>query len=68
MSTHCLLHSRLTTNDTLPSALHEAIGKLPVRFDAIVADEGQDFTELWWVTLQALLKDPEQGIFTSFRQ
>jgi len=53
-------------NDTLPSALHEAIGKLPVRFDAIVADEGQDFTELWWVTLQALLKDPEQGIFYIF--
>ncbi|HKP54941.1 MAG TPA: NERD domain-containing protein [Chloroflexia bacterium] len=53
-------------NDTLPEKMHEANTKLRLRFDAIVADEGQDFAEMWWVTLLDLLKDREQGVFYIF--
>ena len=28
------------------------------KFDAIVVDEGQDFNELWWASLQGMFKDP----------
>jgi hypothetical protein len=40
--------------------LPEAVLALPVEtpqsgFDAIVADEGQDFRELWWLVLESLL-------------
>jgi len=53
-------------NDVLPQKLHDALAKLPVRFDAIIADEGQDFAEMWWITLLDLLKDRDQGIFYIF--
>ena len=53
-------------NDVLPQKLHDALAKLPVRFDAIIADEGQDFAEMWWVTLLDILKDREHGIFYIF--
>lgn len=53
-------------NETLPQQLHEAIARLPIRFDAIIADEGQDFAELWWLTLTDLLRDREHGVFYIF--
>lgn len=53
-------------SDILPQKLHDALAKLPVRFDAIIADEGQDFAEMWWVTLLDLLKDPKEGVFYIF--
>lgn len=53
-------------NDVLPQKLHDALTMLPIRFDAIIADEGQDFAEMWWVTLLDLLKDRDQGIFYIF--
>ena len=53
-------------NETLPQRLHEASAKLPIRFDAIIADEGQDFAEYWWLTLTDLLSDRERGIFYIF--
>lgn len=31
------------------------------RFDAIVVDEAQDFSPLWWDTVQSLLRDPANG-------
>jgi hypothetical protein len=52
--------------ETLPQRLHDASAQLPVRFDAIVADEGQDFAELWWLTLTDLLRDRDQSIFYIF--
>lgn len=53
-------------NTVLPNALLDAVDKVAVRYDAIVVDEGQDFRDEWWIPLQALLKDPEHGIFYIF--
>lgn len=53
-------------NEILPERFQEAISKSPVRFDAIIADEGQDFAELWWVTLLDLLNDRDRSIFYIF--
>jgi hypothetical protein len=53
---------------TLPTALSEALenGAIETRFDAIIVDEGQDFTDFRWLCLQQLLVDPEDGIFYVF--
>jgi len=53
-------------DEVLSQKLLEAIDKFPARFDAIIADEGQDFAEMWWITLLDLLKDREQGVFYIF--
>ena len=29
------------------------------KFDAIIVDEGQDFRELWWASIDSLFRDPE---------
>ena len=52
--------------DELPEQLLAAIEILPDRFDAIVVDEGQDFADTWWLTLEALLADPVDGILAIF--
>lgn len=54
--------------ETFPERLDQAIALLPLeeRFDAVIADEGQDFSELWWSTLDSILKEPETGIFYIF--
>jgi len=51
---------------SLPAALAQAAARLPDRFDAIIADEGQDFDAAWWAPLESLLSDPEQGVFYVF--
>lgn len=53
-------------DEVLPQQLLEAISKFPIGFDAIIADEGQDFAEMWWITLIDLLKDRERGVFYIF--
>jgi len=53
-------------NNVLPQKFLEAITKLPVQFDAIIADEGQDFAEMWWISLLDLLKDREHSLFYIF--
>jgi hypothetical protein len=53
-------------NQQLPQALMEAADALDVRYDAIIADEGQDFGENWWIPLQMLLRDPDEGILYIF--
>jgi hypothetical protein len=53
-------------SDVLPEKLNEAVGTLPIRFDAIIVDEGQDFAEMWWIPLLDLLKDKEHGVFYIF--
>jgi hypothetical protein len=50
----------------LPERLLEAVDILGPQFDAIIVDEGQDFHDNWWVPLQCLLHDPDQGIFYVF--
>jgi hypothetical protein len=50
----------------LPEALMEAADILDKRYDAIVVDEGQDFQDGWWLPLQMLLHDPDEGIFYIF--
>ena len=51
---------------TLPEMLLDAAETLDTRFDAIIVDEGQDFMDEWWVPLEALLTDPERGIWYVF--
>ncbi len=50
----------------LPEALMVATEKLGPRYDAIIADEGQDFADEWWVPLQMTLRDPDGGILYIF--
>jgi hypothetical protein len=50
----------------LPEALMSAADKLGPRYDAIIVDEGQDFADEWWVPLQMLLRDPDDGILYIF--
>ncbi len=52
--------------DDLPEQLLAALGTLHDRFDAIVVDEGQDFADTWWITLDSLLADPDDGILAIF--
>ncbi len=50
----------------LPERLMQAADMLGPQFDAIIVDEGQDFHDNWWLPLQCLLHDPDQGIFYVF--
>ena len=45
----------------LPTLLPQAADAIGRRFDAIVVDEGQDFDPSWWVSLQLVLADPDDG-------
>lgn len=51
---------------TLPEAVVDNIDKIAVRYDAIIVDEGQDFEDAWWIVLQMLLHDPDNGILYIF--
>lgn len=46
--------------------LLQASAQLSERYDAIIADEGQDFDESWWVALLALLRSPEESYLYIF--
>lgn len=50
----------------LPEAMMDAAEELNIRYDAIIVDEGQDFNEAWWLPLQTLLNDPDDGILYIF--
>lgn len=54
------------TYERLPEMLLAAIDRLGPRYDSVVADEGQDFEDTWWMTLEMLLTDPDSGIFYIF--
>jgi hypothetical protein len=41
-------------DEQLPAFLAEAVDALAPRFDALIADEAQDFDEAWWLPLQML--------------
>jgi hypothetical protein len=51
----------------LPAEFVDALPSITQRFDAVIADEGQDFTGAWWNTLRLLLRDPDQGVFYVFQ-
>jgi hypothetical protein len=50
----------------LPELMMEAVDRLGPQYDAVIVDEGQDFHDNWWVPLQCLLHDPDQGILYVF--
>jgi hypothetical protein len=50
----------------LPEQMMQAVDQLGSQFDAIIVDEGQDFSNNWWLPLQWLLHDPDQGILYVF--
>lgn len=52
--------------DDLPNQLGEAIDQLGAQYDAIVVDEGQDFQDNWWLPLQLMLQDPDEGVLYVF--
>lgn len=52
--------------DQVASLLEPAELRLGPRYDALVVDEGQDFDDEWWLPLQMLLRDPDQGILYVF--
>ncbi len=47
--------------DVAPEALMQACDQLGPedRFDAVVVDEGQDFQDLWWTSLDSVFRDPD---------
>jgi hypothetical protein len=54
-------------DDILPDHLSDATPFLETRFDAIVVDEGQDIRDNWWITLEALLADLDDGLLFIFQ-
>lgn len=54
-------------DNLMPGALVEAAAASDdYRFDAIIADEGQDFEPAWWAALELLLRNPREGVFYVF--
>lgn len=56
-------------SEIVPAALDDACGRLGPehKFDAIVVDEGQDFQDLWWESLQSVFRDPDnKGCYYAF--
>ncbi len=50
----------------LPDAMLQAVERLGPQYNAIIADEGQDFYAGWWIALEALLNDPTNDVFYIF--
>jgi hypothetical protein len=46
--------------DVAPELLMQACELLgsEVKFDAVIVDEGQDFHDLWWTSLESVFRDP----------
>ncbi|MEN8114793.1 MAG: NERD domain-containing protein [Actinomycetota bacterium] len=53
-------------NENVPDLLMTAIERTGIQFDAIVIDEGQDFLPRWFMALQMMLEDPDEGPFYVF--
>ncbi|GAA4284260.1 ATP-binding domain-containing protein [Brevibacterium daeguense] len=53
---------------TLPTRLKQLADERPriELFDAIVIDEGQDFSKLWWEAVQSCLRNQSEGILYVF--
>jgi len=57
---------RLFFKNEMPDSLLEALSLIDDRYDALIVDEGQDFEDNWWLPLQELLQDPDEGMFYIF--
>ncbi len=53
-------------DEAFADGLLEASANLDQRYDAIIADEGQDFNDTWWVALLSLLRSPDESLFYVF--
>ncbi|MGI6642419.1 MAG: NERD domain-containing protein [Bacillota bacterium] len=55
-------------DEVLPTAGFEYFAAAPTeeKFDAIIVDEGQDFSENWYICLNAMLRDEVEGEFYVF--
>ncbi|HEY1351675.1 MAG TPA: NERD domain-containing protein [Ktedonobacteraceae bacterium] len=51
---------------TFAESLLKASVSISERYDAIIADEGQDFAESWWIALLSLLHDQDESPFVLF--
>lgn len=51
---------------TAPDLLLNAIDIVPQRFDAVVVDEGQDFYPDWWIAMEMINSEGENGPFYVF--
>lgn len=63
---HAPANSEYHLQVELPELLWQAAETLRPQFDAVVVDEGQDFIETYWPSLQMLLRDPDHGILYVF--
>ncbi len=52
--------------ENVPQRFEAALRVKPMKFDAIVADEGQDFTEEWWLLLMGELLAEDDSVFYVF--
>jgi Nuclease-related domain/UvrD-like helicase C-terminal domain/AAA domain len=53
-------------DDVLPAATPDYAKRVGFDCSAMVVDEGQDFMPEWWLTLELLLKEPEEDPFYVF--
>ncbi|MEW6143313.1 MAG: NERD domain-containing protein [Chloroflexota bacterium] len=61
----------------IPEAFFDLVKEHPIRYDAVIVDEGQDFLTEYWVTISSLVKpdgyfyifyDPRQNLYGSEMQ
>jgi len=52
--------------ETAPELLIDAIDMLDQKFDAVIVDEGQDFHSNWWVPLERINREVENGAMYVF--
>ena len=50
----------------LPEILMDAVESIGKKYDAIIADEGQDFFPHWWIPIQELIKQSDKETFIYF--
>lgn len=68
-STENMAGNREFWNEQAPEFLIQACERLPDerKFDALVVDEGQDFRELWWASLEDIFRCPaDKGAYYVF--
>ena len=53
-------------NSKVPEYLFDHADQIKDRFDAVIVDEGQDFSPAMWTALQALMKNPDTDMFYVF--
>jgi hypothetical protein len=50
----------------MPYALARSNEMLDEKYDALVVDEAQDFSDDYWFAVEELLRDPDEGVFYIF--